>query len=111
MLTVKELQKRYAEIAHKRGFDDAELKDYILLLVEEVGELCRAVTTSEGVKRIRPGEVNIGEELADIFNYSLYIAEVTDIDLQAEIIKKMDKLEYGKKSESGDKGGGSDDNA
>ena len=93
MCSIRILQKRYFEIAKKRGFNDAELKDYVLLMVEEIGELCRAVTTYEGVKRLRPGEVNIGEELADICIYAMYIAEILDIDLQEEIKIKMNKLD------------------
>ncbi len=61
----------------KRGPDKT-----FLWLLEEVGELTRAY---------RRNEEHLGEEMADVVAWLVSVANLLDIDLESEIIKKYPK--------------------
>ncbi|MDR0913912.1 MAG: hypothetical protein LBM65_01920 [Oscillospiraceae bacterium] len=71
-----------------KDFHPEIVDKYFLKLVEEVGELARAMR-----KNLRPTEPSliketIEEELWDVIYYALAIANVYDIDLEDVIVKK-----------------------
>ena len=45
--TLTELQQYYQQKAEERGFDDETAQDTLLLMIEELGELARAVRIGE----------------------------------------------------------------
>ena len=59
-----DLQRYVTELEDERGFADQHLIQKCRLLGEEVGELFKAVRTSEGRKIDVPGG-DVGDELAD----------------------------------------------
>lgn len=82
--TVKYLQSYIKQ----RDFHPEAEKDYFLRLVEEVGELSRAIT--RGLKRKNPEDIKdtIEEELWDVIYYTIAIANLHDIDLESVIKQK-----------------------
>jgi len=72
----------------------------IATLVEEVGELSRAILHKENIKPKKPNEdkQDIGEEIADIIMVILWLANSLDIDLDKEMDKVFKKVEKRDKS-------------
>ena len=56
-------------------------------LVEEIGEVAEALNKSDG-RKADDGESSLAEELADVIHYTIAIAAMNDIDLEATIIEK-----------------------
>lgn len=75
-------QEYVAETEKERGFDKETALEKCLLLGEEVGELFKAVRRHAGIKTDPSSDVHeIGNELADILNFVLAIANRFDVDL------------------------------
>ncbi len=76
-MKISEFQKMISEIYinrdRKRGVEKT-----MLWVVEEVGELAEAV---------RKG-TNVGEEIADVMAWLVSLANLLDVDVESEIIKK-----------------------
>jgi len=84
---LKAFQEYYRRAALKRGYAKEGPKDCLLLMVEEVGELARALRKRE--KLVRHGsypDSSEAHELADVFLYVVHMANVLDLDL-ANIIR------------------------
>ncbi len=81
MVDLKQLQKRVLENKKKHWFNTTEIMPEILLLYWEVAEF-----TEAWWKKLD----NMPEELADIAIYLLWIAEILWIDLEQEILRKME---------------------
>jgi NTP pyrophosphatase (non-canonical NTP hydrolase) len=78
------LQGYIRNVVHLRGFDDESVRDVMLLLVEEVGELAKAIRREIGLKvelTIPQDRKMVAHELADCLIYLLDIANLVDIDL------------------------------
>ena len=76
------LQAYIRKVVRLRGFDDESLRDVVLLLVEEVGELAKAVRRHIGLKvDLGNDRKMIAHEVADCFIYLLDIANLAEIDL------------------------------
>ena len=77
------------------GWDDVDLVHNVFLMVEEVGELAKGIRKyeklfDEEAKRgedtrpdAGPARENVAEEIVDVFNYLLAIANRLDIDVEA----------------------------
>ena len=62
-----------------------------MLMLEEMGELARAIRKAEKVKHHDDGyKNNIGEELADVFIYVSSIADIYNIDLAEAVLDKIE---------------------
>ena len=85
-----ELQTYVAKLEDERGFAEQGVIEKCLLLGEEIGELFKAVRTTEGLKVDTPGG-DVGAELADILIYLCAIANRLDIDLEAAFRAKEAK--------------------
>jgi len=90
--TLKELQAYFAEKSKERGFDKETAQDTLLLMIEEVGELARAIRKRVGIKsddksRIYP----VQEELADILAYLLHLSNILKLDLEESFWKKEEE--------------------
>lgn len=85
--TIKYLQNYIKE----KDFHPELLKDYFLKLVEEVGELSRAMRKGLKASDINQIKGTIDEELWDIIYYSLAIANLYSIDLE-QVIKSKESI-------------------
>jgi NTP pyrophosphatase (non-canonical NTP hydrolase) len=86
-----ELQEHVASAERARGFYGQSANEKCLLLGEEVGELFKAVRKASGMTVDPQSEVkDVANELADILNFLLAIANRYEIDLgEAFIAKEM----------------------
>jgi NTP pyrophosphatase (non-canonical NTP hydrolase) len=85
------LQAYIRKVVHLRGFDNESVRDVMLLLVEEVGELAKAIRREIGLKVgvSKPEDrKNVAQELADCLIYLLDIANLADIDLDSAFLAK-----------------------
>lgn len=81
MTDLKELQKIVYQNKVDHGFNTTDMPLEFCCLVTEVAEAFKAQHDIEA----------FGEELADIAIYLLGIAEIKGIDLEQEILKKVEK--------------------
>jgi NTP pyrophosphatase (non-canonical NTP hydrolase) len=82
-----------------RGFGDESLRDVVLLLVEEVGEVAKAVRRLTGLKTYTatPKEQKkVAHELADCLIYLLDLANLADVDLDQAFQEKeaLNSIKY-----------------
>ncbi len=78
------LQAYIRRVVRLRGFEEESLRDAVLLMVEEVGELAKAVRREIGLKvaETHPEDLKtVSHELADCLIYLLDIANLAGIDL------------------------------
>ena len=87
--TLKQLQEYVAATERDRDFHDQGAIEKCLLLGEEIGELYKAVR-KQSAMGVDPAsmEHSVGEELADILNYVLALANRFDIDLESAFREK-----------------------
>jgi NTP pyrophosphatase (non-canonical NTP hydrolase) len=89
---LKAFQEYYKRAALQRGYSKEGPKECLLLMVEEVGELARAVRKRE--KLTRHGAYHgssEGHELADVFLYVVHMANVLGLDL-AGIVREKESI-------------------
>ncbi len=91
MKTIKNLQNEYRVLSEQNGWDKESVRDIMLLLTEEIGELARAVRKHEGIKRDGKFDVELPDELADVMIYLIHLANTVNVDLGDAVIKKIDK--------------------
>lgn len=79
---LKPFQNYYRRAAAQRGYEKESTQNCLLLMVEEVGELARALRKKQRLTRhgspIRNAEAL---ELADVFMYVIHMANILKIDL------------------------------
>lgn len=86
---IKSFQHYYRRAALQRGYSRENAKDCLLLMVEEVGELARALR--KRVKLTRHGNPIHNQEeleLADVFLYVVHMANILKIDLATVVQRK-----------------------
>jgi NTP pyrophosphatase (non-canonical NTP hydrolase) len=89
---LKAFQEYYRRAAVQRGYSNEGPKECLLLMVEEVGELARALRKRENL--VRHGSYNgvsESQELADVFLYVVHMANVLGVDL-ANIVHDKETL-------------------
>lgn len=82
--SVQELQEYVKQMIITRGFQDEDIKDLMILLTEETGELAKAIRKTIGLKldvSKDNDKYDIKGEIADIFNYLLSMCCTLDINL------------------------------
>jgi len=82
--SLKKLQDYIHDVVAQRGFDDETATDIMLLMVEEVGELAKALRKYVGLKIDQDKKdkySKLEHELADVFIYLLNLANACGIDL------------------------------
>jgi len=91
--SVADLQQYIKEMITVRGFADETLKDLMILLTEETGELAKEVRKLSHMKTDSSTKStgNIEGELADIFIYLLSICTHLNIDLFEAFKAKEEK--------------------
>ena len=89
---LKAFQEYYRRAAMHRGYGQESAKDTLLLMVEEVGELARAIRKRE--KLTRHGSYptsNEAQELADVFLYVVHMANILGLDL-GDVVKQKEYI-------------------
>ena len=81
-MELSKVQKEVIENKINHGFNTNDVNKEFLLLYGEV---------SEAYEAYRKKKDDLGEELADVAIYLLGISEILNIDLEKEILNKMDK--------------------
>jgi NTP pyrophosphatase (non-canonical NTP hydrolase) len=86
---VQAFQKYYKRAAVQRGYANESARDTLLLMVEEVGELARAIRKKEKLQRHgRAIQENEALELADVFIYVVHLANVIGVNLSRVVQEK-----------------------
>jgi NTP pyrophosphatase (non-canonical NTP hydrolase) len=94
--SLNEIQEHLAYTCKVNGWDKNSISEVYLLLSEETGELAKAIrkiTGFKGEKRPEGIDENLREELADVFNYLLEIANRYNISLAEAYLEKAKKNE------------------
>ena len=85
MVDLKELQKQVYQNKLDKGWNVTDLNLEFCLMYGEMAEAYESYRKKLGT---------LGEELADVLIYALGIAEIQGIDLEDEILKKINKNKY-----------------
>ena len=84
MTDLKQIQSRIYKNKVAKGFNVTDIYMEFCYTYGELNEACEAYMKNKS---------DLGEELADVAIYLLGLAEILDIDLEKEILHKMDKNE------------------
>ena len=84
MIDLKELQKRVYQNKIDKGFNVTDIYKEFCYTYGELSEACEAYLKKQD---------DVGEELADVVLYILGLSEILGIDLEKEILNKMEKNE------------------
>ena len=80
--TLADYQKLIRDLVIKRGYEHETISEVFTLLVEEVGELAKAIRKINGQKIHTDSHThNVAEELADVFWLLIDLSNRLDIDL------------------------------
>lgn len=82
MIDLKKLQTKIWNNKKKKGFNTSDVNLEFCFVYDELGEAFRAY---------RKKLPDLGEELADVVIYVLGLAKMLNIDLEKEIINKIEK--------------------
>ena len=93
--SINEIQSYIKEVMEVRGFNKEKSSDKILLLVEEVGELAKAIRKNEkklGIDKTKEYNYSsIESEIADVFIVLLSICDILNIDLLKVFLDKEEE--------------------
>ena len=84
MIDIKELQKRVYQNKIAKGFNVTDIYKEFCYTYGELSEACEAYMKKKD---------DLGEELADVIVYLLGLSEILGIDLEKEILNKIEKNE------------------
>lgn len=80
--SLSDYQKLIKKLVIERGYDHETVSQVFTLLVEEVGELAKAIRKYNGQKVHTDSQThNVAEELADVFWLLIDISNRLDVDL------------------------------
>lgn len=93
--TLKEVQQYIKDVIEIRGFTNQEIEKTMLLLLEEVGELAKAIRKNATNMRIDKNKINhydtIENEVADVFIVLSSVCNKLDIDLYKALKDKEEE--------------------
>ncbi|XP_019179970.1 PREDICTED: dCTP pyrophosphatase 1-like [Ipomoea nil] len=95
-VTLEELQKKMADFARERDWDQFHSpRNLLLALVGEVGELSEIFQWKGEVPRGLPGweeeeKQHLGEELSDVLLYLVRLSDICSIDLGKAALRKLE---------------------
>ena len=93
--SINEIQSYIKKVMEVRGFNKEKSSDKILLLVEEVGELAKAIRKNEsnlGIDKTKEYNYSsIESEIADVFIVLLSICDILNIDLFKVFLDKEEE--------------------
>jgi NTP pyrophosphatase (non-canonical NTP hydrolase) len=89
--TMADFQTYIKDVCRERGWDKSVLEK-MMLLTEEVGEVARAIRKELKIGDTKPETADhLAEELVDVLNYILDIANSYNIDMEAAFRAKWAK--------------------
>ncbi len=92
LLTLDNYQELIAELAAERGFEKETVPEVFTLLVEEVGELAKAIRRVNGQKiGAHSKDHDVAEEAADVFWLLIDLCNRLNIDLAHAFVAKEAK--------------------
>ena len=102
--TIQNLQEYICEKIKDRGFEEESLRERLLMLAEEVGELIRACKKIDGryVDQKREIVSEAGKELCDVINMTFAVGVKLGLDIEKEFLAKeaiIDKRKYERASQ------------
>ena len=81
--TLKDYQKLISELIVERGYDKETVSEVFTLLVEETGELAKAIRKYNGqIVHTDSQAHNVAEELADVFWLLIDLSNRLGVDLE-----------------------------
>lgn len=90
--TLPELQNYIKNVIELRGFSNKTVQDEMLLILEETGELAKAIRKKLPDGTIDKNKINhyteIEEEVADVFIVLAELCNILNIDLYSAILSK-----------------------
>lgn len=90
--TLQDFQKYVANMLRERGFDKETMPQKFMLLMEECGELAKAVRKSQNIRSDAASEIfHIEHEAADVFILLLVICNHFNVDLEKAFRDKEEK--------------------
>lgn len=90
--SLKQLQEYIWSMNKERGFDLKDPGKKLIMLIEEVGELAKAIRKVSGLKFTNNTEQkDLEEELADVQIVLLGLSSLLGIDMFDAVMKKEDK--------------------
>lgn len=91
-ITLKRLQDYIWQMNIDRGFNTEDASKKLVMLIEEVGELAKAVRKTAGLKFTETTkQTELAEELADVQIVLLGLASLTGIDMRKAVAEKEAK--------------------
>lgn len=85
MVDLKKLQKEIYQNKVNKGFNVTDINKEFCLTYGEM---------SEAYEAWRKNKDDLGEELADVTIYLLGLSEILNVDLESEILKKVNKNKH-----------------
>lgn len=100
LMTLPALQAHVDAVCRHFGWDESSNEKCFLLLIEEVGELAKAMRKSMGfaieqnnpdkpVQSAEAVQANLAEEFADVLNYFVELASRFNVDLEQAYKDKL----------------------
>jgi NTP pyrophosphatase (non-canonical NTP hydrolase) len=87
--TLEDFQKLIRQLVVERGYNQETVPEVLMLLIEEVGELAKAIRKVNGQKTHQDSKIHkVEEELADCLWLLVDISNRLDIDLEAAFRSK-----------------------
>ncbi len=94
---IRALQEHYRLVSARRGYDGERPNQIMLLLVEEIGELARAIRKELGLHRDRRYTADsMADELADVQLYLVHLANAIGVDLADAVSTKEMEVARGR---------------
>ena len=85
MIDLKQLQKDIYKNKLNKGFNETDINKEFCLTYGEMAEAYEAW---------RKKQTDVGEEIADVVIYLLGLSEILNVDLENEILKKVNKNKH-----------------
>jgi len=85
MIDLKQLQKDIYKNKLNKGFNVTDINKEFCLTYGEMAEAYEAW---------RKKQIDVGEEIADVVIYLLGLSEILNVDLETEILKKVNKNKH-----------------
>lgn len=90
-LSTRSLQAHLRELRSERAWDEFhQPRSLVLAMLAELGELADVLSWHRDGQSFTQAERRaVADELADIASYALHLADVLDLDLGAEVERKL----------------------
>lgn len=94
-MELRELQNKLRDFERERGWDRFPSSLIFTHLIEELGEISRHITVSEGYKVIglghdAPEDSHLSREFAQVFALFAQLANHFDIDIETSVLTELD---------------------